>query len=279
MRLGFTQTLCYFLLFFGVYMQTITSKNNSVVKLVQKLNSSAKTRKKELMFVVEGLRLVNDAMASNATFECFMCSESFMEKNHKFINDIDDITCKKYVLTDKLFSEITDTETPQGVLAIVKFLDKMIAFDKIISSGKFLALENIQDPGNLGTIFRTCEAMGINGIIMTHNCCDVYSPKVVRSTMGSVFRLPFYFVENICEFLDLHKELTSYASVVHGNSVSIKDVEFVTPCVMVIGNEGNGIINSTMDRCNFKVTIPMMGRNESLNASVAASVLMWEMMK
>lgn len=257
----------------------ISSKENNIVKKITKLNKSSKFRKDEKIFIAEGLRLVEDAVLSDSCIDFFVFSQSATEKYKDFYEDI----CRKfdniYVFSDSLFSYISETKSPQGVLACIKILDKNILFDKISNGGKYLALENMQDPGNLGTVFRTAEALGISGVILTADCCDVYSPKVVRSTMGAIFRIPFIVVNSISNFLSKNKNLTSYAAVVSNDAQQISDIKFDNPSVCIIGNEGNGLKKETIDICDNKITIPMDGRAESLNASIAAGIIMWEMIK
>ena len=131
----------------------------------------------------------------------------------------------------------------------------------------------------MGTILRTAEAVGIDGIVLSDDCCDIYSPKVVRGSMGAVFRIPFTVVSSIKDFISAHKDITSYASVVSGDAEKITDVKFSDSSLLVIGNEGNGVKASTIEACDKKITIPMNGRAESLNASAAAAILIWEMVK
>lgn len=257
----------------------ISSKDNNLVKKINKLNKSSKFRKDEKIFIAEGLRLVEDAVLSGSCIDFFVFSQSALEKYNDFYEEICENYKNVYIFSDSLFEYISETKSPQGVLACIKILDKNILFDKISNGGKYIALENIQDPGNLGTVFRTAEALAISGVILTADCCDVYSPKVVRSTMGAIFRLPFIIVNTIPEFLSQNKNLTSYAAVVSSHAKQITDIEFKNPSVCIIGNEGNGLKKETADICNEKITIPMNGRAESLNASIAAAILMWEMIK
>lgn len=260
-------------------MRKITSKDNSLIKKIVKLNKSAKARKEDGMFIIEGSRLCEDALLSGQPFSFFVFSETGAQKFSELFAQVNRICREVYMVPDSIFSFIADTKSPQGVLAAVKILDKKIAFDTIKSNGKFLALENLQDPGNLGTVFRTAEALGINGIILSKDCCDLYAPKVVRSTMGAVFRLPFMIVDSISGFLNLHPEIESYAAVVHSNCLFAGENLFLPKCVCVIGNEGKGLTEETIRACRHEITIPMDGRAESLNASVAASILMWEMVR
>ena len=259
-------------------MVIIKSKDNSVVKQIAKLNKSSKFRRESKLFIAEGLRIVNDAIENSVDIDFLVLSESAVNKYSDFYKQITDMGYKHYIFSDDLFMKVTDTKTPQGVLGAIKLLDKNALFGTIKGDEKFVALENIQDPGNMGTSFRTAEAIGINGIIMTKDCCDIYSPKVVRSTMGAIFRMPFIIVESINDFI-CNNKINSYAAVVDSSATKIVDVSFTKPCVCVIGNEGNGLTMETINSCTESVTIPMIGRAESLNASVAASIFMWEMMK
>jgi TrmH family RNA methyltransferase len=264
---------------FGEIMIKISSKDNPLIKNIIKLNKSAKYRREQGLFVAEGLRLCEDAMLSKCEIYALVVTEIAKDKYSDTVNKLISYSENSYTVPTAVFSAISDTKTPQGILCIIKTLDKPTLFDTIKYNGKFLALDNIQDPANLGTIFRTAEAVGIDGIIMSKDCCDVYSPKVVRGTMGAVFRMSYLIVDSISSFLRDNRQLASYAAVVDRNSKSITDISFDSPCISVIGNEGNGIKADTLEVCHEKFTIPMAGRAESLNASVAASIVMWEMVR
>ena len=192
------------------------------------------------------------------------------------LQGISDITS----IYSKLASLITKQNDDSESLVDYGFtLDKSGSFDKIKTGDKFLALDNLQDPGNLGTILRTAEALNVTGIVLSADCCDIYSPKVVRGSMGAVFRLPFVVSDTISGYLNAHSELESYAAVVSASADKITTTPFVSPCIVAVGNEGNGLKEETISACKHKITIPMEGRAESLNAAVAASIIMWEMMK
>ena len=137
----------------------------------------------------------------------------------------------------------------------------------------------MQDPNNLGTVLRSAEAFGVSGVILSNDCCDIYNPKVVRGSMGAVFRVPFLVCGTVAEFLGEYPELVSYAAVVDSNAERITDISFGDSCVAVIGNEGNGLKQETVSACQHKITIPMNGNAESLNASAAATVIIWEMLR
>ena len=260
-------------------MIEITSKDNSLIKKISKLNTSAKQRREQGLFVAEGLRLSIDAMLSDCEITALLITEKALNKYSESINKLIEYSSASYLVKESVFNSISETKTPQGVLCLIKTLDKKSLFDTIKDNGKFLALDGIQDPSNLGTILRTAEAVGIDGVILSKDCCDIYSPKVVRGSMGAVFRLPCITVNTIRDFLLEHKNVKSFASVVDNVAEKINEINFSKPCIAIVGNEGNGVKQETLEVCDKKFTIPMLGRAESLNASVAASIIMWEMMK
>lgn len=260
-------------------MLTLTSKDNSNIKNTVKLKKSARYRRQSGLFIAEGLRVCYDAMLSNAEIEILFATEKAIEKNRDKFTELSEYSHKTFVVTEQIFSLISDTETPQGFLCVIKALDKISQFDTIKNNGKLLALDNVQDPNNLGTILRSAEAFGIDGIVMSEDCCDIYSPKVVRGSMGAVFRIPFVLCSSISSFLNENTYLDSFASVVDSSAKPITEVDFKSPCITVIGNEGNGLKQETIDSCKNRITIPMRGKAESLNASAAASIIIWEMIK
>lgn len=279
--MDYVQTLLLFIYdCFGVYMKRISAKDNPLIKHINKLIKSSKYRAEQGEFIAEGVRLCEDALYSGCDIISLVVSDFACEHYMDTVTKLSKKSENSYVVPDSLFSKISDTRNPQGVLCIIKALDNHTLFDKIKCNGKFLALDNIQDPSNLGTILRTAEAVGIDGVILSSDCCDIYSPKVVRGSMGAVFRLSYTIVDTIAGFLSDNKDIASFASVVDSRASKISDLDFdgKTVCV-VVGNEANGVKQSTIDACCGSVTIPMKGRAESLNASVAASIIMWEMIK
>ena len=260
-------------------MNVISSKDNSLVKNIIKLNKSAKQRREQQLFVAEGLRLCEDAMLSGVEIENLIVTENALNKFQEKLNMLTKYAKFVCMVSNNIFSLLSDTKTPQGVLCVIKTLDKACLFDKIKCNGKILALDNIQDPTNMGTILRTAEAIGIDGIVLSADCCDIYSPKVVRGSMGAVFRIPYIISDTIADFIKDNNNILSYASVVQDDAERVTDVKFTSPCIVAIGNEGNGLKIETIKACDRRITIPMNGRAESLNAAVAASILMWEMIK
>lgn len=260
-------------------MPIISSKDNKLIKDTVKLKNSARHRRQSGMFIAEGVRVCVDAMLSEAEIEIFFTTEAAAEKNPREFEKISRYSKKTFYVTSAVFAQISDTQTPQGFLCVIKTLDKSCQFDTIKVNGKFIALDNMQDPNNMGTVLRSCEAFGVDGVIMSRDCCDVYSPKVVRGSMGAVFRLPFIICDSIAGWLTTNPKLNSYAAVVDSDASLLTEIDFKLPCVAVIGNEGNGLKQQTIDVCGNRITIPMSGKAESLNASAAAAILIWEMTK
>ena len=173
---------------------------------------------------------------------------------------------------------MSDVKSSQGIFCVCK-MKKAFTADLLDRNKKYIAGETIQDPSNLGAFFRTSEALGIDAIILSDDCCDVYSPKVLRGSMGAVFRMPVFVLS---DFADELKKLTdagfeTFAAVVDKNAKSITSCDFTNGGIAVIGNEGNGLTKEAVEACRYAVTIPMKGRAESLNASAAAMIIMWEM--
>ena len=249
----------------------ITSSANQQMKHLSQLMKRAKERKKEQVFVVEGIKMFQEAPAD--TVVSVYVSESFLEKpeHEKCLQGY-----RYEVVSDAVFREISDTQTPQGILAVVRRME-YTAEDILGETPHVLVLENIQDPGNLGTIFRTAEAAGATGIVLSKDCVDLYNPKVIRSTMGAIFRIPFIYTDDLKGTIDeLKREgITVYAAHLKGeNSYDMED--YKTACAFLIGNEGNGLTEETAACADRKILIPMEGGAESLNAAVASAVLMFE---
>lgn len=264
----------------GNIMDYISSRENKTIKHISKLISSAKYRKQNSQFVCEGLRLCNDAVLSNATIDTFLFSEDAYSKHKEDVDRFISIAKKSYCVDNRIFSSLSDTDTPQGVLFVVKALDKNYDFDKIRKNGVVLALDNVCDPTNLGTILRSAEAFGIDCVVLSMGCCDVYSPKVIRGSMGAVFRTSFFITDDLSKFIEEFNSYgKSYAAILDDKAKKLTDTVFSKPALSVIGNEANGISKAVLDSCTDRVFIPMNGKAESLNASVAASIILWEMSK
>ena len=260
-------------------MKTLTSKDNAQIKNILKLQKSAKFRRQSGCFIAEGLRVCLDAVLSGAEIKALFITDEAIEKNPQAYNTLSAQADETFVLSSALFDYISDTQAPQGFLCVIKTLDKSAYFDKIDNGGKYLVLDNVQDPNNLGTILRSAEAFGVNGVVMSSDCCDVFNPKVVRGSMGAVFRVPVLTVDSLSAWFIDNPQLNTYAAVVDSSAEKVTEICFQEPCAVVVGNEGNGIRPETASSCRHKITIPMNGKAESLNASVAAAILIWEMVK
>ena len=258
-------------------MEKITGKNNDLIKSVKKLLSSSKERRVTNSFVLEGARLVFDALNSLCSIKSFLVTEAAYDKYREQCDEIIRLADKSYFISDEISAKLSETENSQGIFAVFEIEEKPIDFK---SDGKYIALDNVQDPGNLGTILRTAEALGIDGIIIGGGC-DVYNPKVLRATMGAVFRVSIMRCANVADAL---AELKGQGFKIYATSPGktarlITDVDFSQGAVCVIGNEANGISDSVASLADDLITIKMLGRAESLNASVAASITMWEMLR
>lgn len=250
----------------------ITSTSNAQVKNLVQLKKKAKARKQQQIYVVEGIRMFREAPADQV--EQIYVSESFLsDPEHKKV--LEGKTCE--VLSDSVFSYVSDTKTPQGILCLVKTADYTLDFLLREKCGIWLILENIQDPGNLGTMFRTGEGAGIAGVIMDSSTVDIYNPKTIRSTMGSIYRIPFYIADDLPDTIRCMKEqgIHIYAAHLEG-SVCYDKPDYVSAAAFLIGNEGNGLTDEAAALADSYIRIPMGGQLESLNAAMAAGILMYE---
>ena len=252
----------------------ITSTKNQQVRWIIELNKKAKTRNEAGLFAVEGIRMAKELPLERT--EQVYVSESFLKdpENRKLLDRF-----SSYEETsDLVFAAMSDTKTPQGILALVR--KREYTLDELLSDQRppfLMVLENLQDPGNLGTIVRTGEAAGVTGILMSRETVDIYNPKVIRSTMGSVFRVPFLYADDLFEALrELQKKgVRFYAAHLEGASVYDEE-DYQAPCGFLIGNEGSGLSREITAFADARIRIPMEGEVESLNAAVAASVLLFE---
>lgn len=252
----------------------ISSTKNEQVKNVIELKKKAKARDEAGLFVVEGVRMVSELPIERT--ERLYVAESFAKnpENKAFLSGYP----RYELVTDSVFSAMSDTQTPQGVLALMRQYDYTI--DDIVGvkgPAHLMILESLQDPGNLGTILRAGEGAGMTGMIMSKDTVDIYNPKVIRSTMGSVFRVPFFYTDDLAETIRQVKKRGVRLFAAHLDGHANYDEETYTGSVgFLIGNEGNGLTDETARMADTWVKIPMAGKVESLNAAVAASILMFE---
>ncbi len=268
---------------------------NATIKEIKKLNEKSKERRESGLFVTEGLRMLLETPLE--WVEQVYVTDTFLKTidqdvpaDHSYsVRASELIKWMDYeTITDEQMRRISDTTTPQGVLCVVR--QPRHTLDDILDTGKkadntsaasagknrlIMIIEDIQDPGNLGTIMRTAEGAGASGIVMTRGCVDIFNPKTIRSTMGSVYRVPFVYTDDIVSATEAIRKsgITIYAAHLNGKQY-YNEVEYSDSAFM-IGNEGNGLTDATAALADTYIKIPMEGELESLNASVAASILMY----
>lgn len=250
----------------------ITSTGNAQVKELLQLQKKSKARNERNVFVVEGIKMFSEAPRNR--IEKVFISETLFNRKKQELN-LDGL--KIEILSDKVFSHVSDTKTPQGILCIVK--QKKTKLEEIFAQNPahLMILDNLQDPGNLGTIARTAEGAGVSGIILSKDCVDIYNPKTIRSTMGSIYRMPFLYVEDLENTIDEVKKqgIKVYAAHLQGKN-NYDEENYKTGCAFLIGNEGNGLRDEIAEKADIWVKIQMHGQVESLNAAIASSILMFE---
>ena len=260
-------------------MMLITSKDNRFIKEWRALSDQAKQRRKSGLFAIEGARLCGDALASGLTVTAVLYTAAARQIYAEVTDALIAAAGEAVEITPELARSMADTAHPQGVFCIAKSLDIQLSLDTIDNMGRYGVLEDIQDPGNLGTMIRTAEAFGLDGLLLSAGCCDIYNPKVLRASMGGVFRLPIAVTDDLPATITALQDhgMTALACVVDADAEPLHCVDKNVGTLCVIGNEGNGLKEATIAACKKRVTIPMAGRAESLNASMAAGIVMWEM--
>lgn len=251
----------------------ITSTANAQIKNIIRLQRSSRVRREQQVFLVEGIRMFREIPADlhRKTY----VTQVWIEQLPKHWEE-----GREYeVVSESVFREISDTQTPQGILSVVQRL----SYERKDLLGSrpscILLLENLQDPGNLGTIIRTAEGAGVTGILMSRDTVDIYNSKVVRATMGAIFRMPFYYEECLPDGIRWLKEQGICCYAAHLMGTEFYAYDYRTDCCFMIGNEGNGLTQETAAAAERLIRIPMQGKVESLNAATAATVLMYESMR
>ena len=256
-------------------MNVISSKDNEIVKSVKKLKEK-KYRDSENAYIVEGIKMVKEAIIEKASIrQIIICDDCEKSDNipKELMYEIAKYDCT-YV-TSKIFKYISEVQTPQGVLAVIEKNngDLDINYNEDI----IVALDDIQDPGNLGTILRTVDSVGLTQILVSKGTADCYNPKVVRSSMGAIYRVKVIECDDLLETLKQVKrnKFKVLVTSLGDNSKNIYDMKY-NKKVLVIGNEANGVEERIMNMADEKVKIPMLGRTESLNAAVATGIVLYE---
>lgn len=256
----------------------ITSVANARVKQVVQWQSKARERKKDRIYLVEGFKMYEEAPEEDI-LDVYVSEDAVQKLDSGIAPDIwDKLQRTGYeVVSADIFRKMSDTQTPQGILTVLR--QPVYDLEELLRKPTplFVVLENLQDPGNLGTIVRTGEGAGITGVIMSEQTVDIFNPKTIRATMGSIYRVPFVYVQDMKETLQKFHEhgIHTYAAHLQG-STYYDTFSFAEPTAFLIGNEGNGLQKETADAAEAYLKIPMEGRVESLNAAIATSLLMYE---
>lgn len=262
--------------------EMITSASNKKIKNVMLLLAKSKERKRQKLFVAEGVKMFLEAPEESVREIYF--SEEFGKEQEEYAEVFQKISrvcrnngIKAECVKAGIFCKMSDTRTPQGVLCLIETpcydLESILNVDK----GLYLVLEDIQDPGNLGTMIRAGEGAGISGVIMSSHTADIFNPKTVRATMGSIYRIPFIYEESLESCISTMKEkgIRVYASHLKGKAPYDKE-DYHSATAFLIGNEGNGLSAQIADLADSYLRIPMLGKVESLNAAIAATLLVYE---
>lgn len=253
-------------------MQEITSKNNEKIKDLIKIRDDKKFRKDKSLFYVEGERIISN-ISPKLIKSLFIIEDRIKDfTNIIKLVDSNDI----YILKSDVFNKVKDTITSQGIIALIKIeKESTIDYTKI---NKILILDNIKDPGNLGTIIRTSEASGFDLIILTSNCCDIYNTKTIRASMSSITRMNIIVSNNIINTINNLKEndYKIYTSYLNNNSINLYKTKFEDKIVIVIGSESEGVSEDILKISDISIMIPMYGDIESLNVSSATSIILYE---
>ncbi len=251
-------------------IKQIQSSQNDKYKHFKALKQK-KERSLTGQYTVEGVKSVKDAIEACADIFAILVSEAFYSQNEFELPQNIDV----YVISDKLFPSLSSTETPSGIIAVINIKEKQ---DIILNINKpYIYCDNVRDPGNLGTIIRTADAAGFGGVMLSPECVDIYNPKTVRSSMGSFFHIPLYEDVKYFEISQFKAQgFSVFCSLLDNDTIDYTLSDMKKPLILVIGNESNGISDEMRHLADEKVKIPIDGKAESLNASIAAAILMYE---
>lgn len=266
-------------------MEHITSRRNETVRAAAELRR-APARKQQNAFLCEGARLCADAASSGIRILSLFYTQNSAQKYTAYLQKIRlHVLEEEYLLEPSVAEILADTKNSQEIFCVCEIPQtaRITAQQFLQQSAKgcCLALEQLQDPSNLGTVLRTAEALGIETILLCGECCDPFSPKALRGEMGAAFRLSLVRLPLLAEALPQLQRAgwRTLAAVPDASAAKITETKFDVPTILAVGNEGNGLQQETIDACSGRVTIPMQGRAESLNASASAAILMWEMVR
>ncbi len=250
----------------------ITGKDNKTLKMCRALKRK-NGRAEQGRFIAEGRKLVLEAFSyATDKIYCVVLTEDFAEKEPQILKDAEKVCDKVFIVENKAFEDISDTDTPQGILAVVNIPKD--DFEPDSDTKSIVILDGVSEPGNMGTVIRTAEALGYDGVCMMKGCADVYSPKTVRSTMGSVFRMKFKTGCDLEYIKSLQEKGFFVIATTPVGELALEALTVPEKTAVVIGNEAHGVCDELMGLAQSRVRISMDGMAESLNAAVAAGIVM-----
>lgn len=253
-------------------MERIESVKNAKIKSVKKLHTR-KGREALGSFFIEGEHLVEEALKSNVIINEIYVEENFQIPSNWVINNI-----PVYLVNDKIMNDICETKTPQGIVAVCELLGrKPLTLEE---NGKYLLIDGVQDPGNLGTIIRTADSAGLSGVILGTGTVDLYNSKVIRSTQGSLFHLPV-IKGDLVDWVEKFKKdnITVYGTALSEKAKPYKQIEATESFALIVGNEGSGLSEQLLELTDENIYIPIYGQAESLNVSIATGILLYHLRK
>ena len=254
--------------------EEITSRENSLIKQVKKLSRDGKYRAERAEYVCEGGSILREALDAGADIRAVLWESADLDRmlrgDPELFTRLESAGGRKIRVTEAVYDSLNILENYSGPIFICG-----IPEEKPLTGRQFIALDTMQDPGNVGTIIRTAHALGLNGVYLLDGCADPYGPKAARAAMGSLFRIPVRRV-TADEFFRETQGIPVLAAALDDGAAPLTGADLGS-CAVVIGNEGNGIHEEVMARCDGKIVIPMPGGAQSLNAAAAAAIIMWEM--
>ncbi|MBN2558280.1 MAG: RNA methyltransferase [Clostridia bacterium] len=250
-------------------MQRIDSDENKKLKRLTSLKQK-KVRVKEGLFLIEGVKVVNEALGSYEGMDLILISDSFLQKNKEYVLKLEKSAIEIFIARDGLFNKCSSLATPQGILAQLKIRKENL--EDILLDKNIVMLDGLKDPGNLGTIVRTADAFGFGGVLLLPDCAEIYNPKTVQAAMGSILRVPCLNVGY--DSFDILKKAGYPVYGMDPKGEDMVDATLAGKAVVVIGSESHGLSRETVERCDRLISISMSGAAESLNAAVAAGIIM-----
>ncbi|MBQ8341536.1 MAG: RNA methyltransferase [Clostridia bacterium] len=266
--------------------EIISSRQNSLIKLTASL-TERKFREREGLFRFDGKKLFREALDCALPLFAVLLRESSVEAVLDFVGDASPASdCRAAILPDELFDRISEEKSPEGVICLSRHLDKIhkivtiekrAALEELLEGGRSLLLESVRDPGNLGTIIRSAAAFDVSRVVLSKDCADLYHPRTIRAAMGTLFHTNAVVVEDLTDAIAvLARRGRVFAAALDEHAVQLGQVSFGEQDAVVVGNEGHGLSDSALAACTDRIYIPMTPGVESLNAGIAASVLLWE---